>query len=150
MKLAVLVVVLGMLAGCSLPPETSATSPTPHAGKSANPEALAAREAIKPDPYWDFGQTVQITGQGFLPADLVAECCKPLVFENLTTSPVTVAFDHQLVNSGPIPPGGAFTYTPLNVESLVYHAQEHPEWPHGKIQVNQMFESLAGVRFTVS
>jgi len=131
-----------MLAACALPPAVVALpTPTPHVARSADPAALATREAVKPDPYWDYGQTVQITAQGFLPADLVSTCCLPLVFKNLTSAPVTVSFDHQLVTLGPIPPGGTASYAPPNIESVVYHAVEHPEWTHGKIQVNQTFES---------
>lgn len=129
-----------VLAGCGLPPETAA-SPTPHVARSYDVQANDAREASKPDPNWDYGQTVQITVQGFMPANLVSTCCQPVVFKNLTSTPVTVAFDHQLVNSGAIQPGANFTWVPPNVESVVFHAVEHPDWGHGKIQVNQTFES---------
>lgn len=135
--------------GCALPPETGA-APTAHPIRAANPDAMAAREALKPNPDFDFGQTVQITPSGFMPADLVGECCKPLVWKNLSGAPVTIVFDHQQVNSGAIAPNGTFVYKPPNVESVVYHSQEHPDWPHGHIQVNQMFESLNYGSFTVS
>jgi hypothetical protein len=140
-KAVILVLATVSLAGCALPPETAATTPTPHPAKSFDAQANAAREAASPDPNWDYGQTVSIKAQGFLPADLVSICCQPVVFKNLTEAPVTVVFDHQLVNSGPIAPGSSFTWTPPNVESVVFHAVEHPEWTHGKVQVNQSFES---------
>lgn len=136
-----LIVVAVFLTGCALPPETVATSPTPHVARSFDLAANDAREAARPDPFWDYGQTVQITDEGFKPADLVSVCCKPVFFKNLTSAPVTIAFDHQLVNSGAIQPAASFSWTPPNMESVVYHALEHPDWARGKIQVNQTFES---------
>lgn len=129
-----------VLSGCGLPVLSVAPTPPPHPGRSADPAALAAREAVKPDPNFDFGQTVQITSDGFHPASLVAMCCQSITWKNLTAAPVTVTLDRLNVNSGPIPPGGSFVWTPPNMQSVTYHADRHPEW-HGQIQVNQTFES---------
>jgi hypothetical protein len=100
----------------------------------------ALREAQSPDPHFDYGFVVQITAQGFHPQWLVSGCCKPVTWENMTSSTASVVFDHQLVNSGPIPPGGKFVWTPPNVESVTYHAESDPA-KTGALQVNQMFES---------
>jgi hypothetical protein len=128
-----------LLAGCGLPPAIAAATPSPSAIRYANPAAMAAREAVKPDPAFDFGQTIQITTGGFHPATLVSECCKPILFKNLTRATVTLVLGHP-ATSNQIPAGGTYTYKPANMQSITYHAQENPDW-HGAIQVNQTFES---------
>lgn len=104
------------------------------------PPRDAPREAASPDPNFDFGYVVQITARGFHPQWLVSGCCRAVTWKNLTGAPVSVVFDHQLVDSGPIPPGGSFTFTPHNVQSIAYHAGGNPSMI-GVLQVNQMFES---------
>ncbi len=138
-----------ILAGCGLPLSVARPTPTPHPARSADPVAMAAKEALHPDPYFDFGLTVQITPQGFHPAVLIAECCKTITWKNLLDTAVTVTFDHQRVSSGQIPPGGTWTFTPPNMQALTYHADGRPDF-HGAIQVNQTFESMARTPFTDS
>jgi hypothetical protein len=109
-------------------------SPTP------KPLSGASREAISPDPNFDYGYTVHITAQGFLPHWLVATCCQPITWKNLTGTTASVVFDHLGVASGPIPPGGSFTFTPKNVESIAYHSGVDTSF-HAVVQVNQSVES---------
>ena len=56
----------------------------------------------------------------------------------MTARTLSVVFDHQKVDSGRIPPGGTFVFTPPNPESITYHAG--PDLP-GVLQVQQAFES---------
>jgi len=140
LRLAAFVAVLTILTGCSLPLATASPSPTPQVARSADIPGMDAREAAHPNPDFDFGHTVQFTTEGFHPSILVAACCAPITWQNLTNAPVTVVFDHQLVSSGPIPTGGIWTYTPPTMGSFTYHAVGHPDL-HGAVQVNQTFES---------
>lgn len=120
----------------------SATLPPTGARPSGAPEEgrAAPREAVSPDPNFDYGFVVQITDKGFHPQWLVSACCKAVTWKNLTGGPASVVFDHQLVNSGPIPPGGTFVFTPHNVQSIAYHSAGDPSMI-GVLQVNQTFES---------
>jgi hypothetical protein len=52
-----------------------------------------------------------------------------------------VVFDHLGVSSGAIAPGGAWAYTPRNVESIAYHAAIGSAVVRGIIQVNPAIES---------
>jgi hypothetical protein len=118
----------------TLPPTGARPSVVPEVGRDA------PREAVSPDPNFDYGFVVQITDRGFHPQWLVSACCKAVTWKNLTGSPASVVFDHQLVNSGPIPPGGTFVFTPHNVQSIAYHSAGDPAMI-GVLQVNQTFES---------
>ncbi len=118
-------------------PSTAATTATP---SPSSERSAAEREAESPDPNFDFGFTVQITADGFHPYQLVALCCQAITWKNLTDATQTVAFDHLLVTSGPIPPGGTWVFVPKNVESISYHAGTKPSM-RGVVQVNQSFES---------
>ena len=102
----------------------------------SEPTAETAREARSPDPAFDYGFVVQITPSGFRPAVLVAACCSPIVWINLTDKPNSVAFDVESGGSGPIAPGASWTFTPPNAESLAYHSTTYPSMT-GAVQVNQ-------------
>lgn len=134
----VLVAALLALSGCS--GFSGLAQPTPTPNPSANPAAMAAKEAIHPDPNFDFGYTVQITTAGVHPAWLVADCCQAVTWKNLTHQPVSVVLDHLTVSSGTILPGATWVYTPTHVQSITYHIDGQPDL-HGAIQVNQTFES---------
>jgi hypothetical protein len=123
-------------------PHASSSVTAPLTGRSpvADDPATAPREAASPDPNFDYGFVVQITPKGFHPQWLVSGCCKPVTWRNLTGDTVSVVFDHQLVDSGPIAPGGTFVFTPHNVQSIAYHAGTNPSMI-GVLQVNQTFES---------
>lgn len=101
------------------PAHVSAVTPGPL------PSALPAtfnREAANPDPHYDFGLVVQITPDGFHPAELVAPCCMPVMWQNLTSVSQAIWFDAFAFGSGPIASGTAYTYTPKSALSLFYHS----------------------------
>jgi hypothetical protein len=129
-----------LLSGCGK--SDAATAPTPAAAHTATPKPLSgpSREAISPDPNFDFGYTVHITSKGFLPHWLVATCCQSITWQNLSGVTTSVVFDHLGVVSGPIPPGGTFSFTPKNVESIAYHSGTDTT-AHAVVQVNQSTES---------
>jgi hypothetical protein len=140
--LTILVVLTGLflLSGCGA--SDAVTTPAPTVVHSPTPKPLTgpSREAISPDPNFDFGYTVHITTKGFLPHWLVATCCQAITWQNLTGVTTSVVFDHLGVVSGPIPAGGTFTFTPKNVESIAYHSGTDTA-AHAIVQVNQSTES---------
>ncbi len=129
-----------LLSGCSASDAVPTPVTTPTATPRHSPLSAYAREAASPDPYFDLGFTVHIRTAGFLPHQLVSPCCQPITWRNETGAPVIVAFDHLVVTSTPIPPGGTFVFTPKNVESITYHAAENPTM-RGAVQVNPSTES---------
>ena len=117
-------------------PTPPLAAPTPRATSSTGYPA----EQTHPDPNYDTGFWIQITTTGFKPAWLVAPCCQAITWKNFTNLPVTVVFDHVLGGSQtPIPPGGTYIFTPLNVESITYHSGTNPSL-NGRISVNQLAE----------
>jgi hypothetical protein len=124
-----------LLGACSSGAASPPANRTP--AVSHTPEPLPSRSL---DPNFDWGQVVLITPAGPHPAWLVATCCRPITWVNQTTGTVSVAFDHQAVRSGAIPPGGRWTYHPPNVESIVYRSGQGVAFT-GNVQVNQTFES---------
>ena len=135
---ALVVGVCGLVAACgSTATSSSSTAPTPAPTRA--PLVIGEREAVSPDPAFDLGFTVHVTDRGFQPQWLVAPCCKAITWKNLTGHAVQVVFDHQPVDSGPIPPGGTFAFTPPNVESIAYHEGGNPDVA-GVLQVNQTQE----------
>ena len=61
------------------------------------------------------GQNIIIKDGRVLPQDLQASITAPIVWYNLSSSPQRVIFDDYKdypVDSGTIPPGGTFTWTP--------------------------------------
>lgn len=103
------------------------------------PDCETRREAVDPDPAFDYGFVVQITPTGFHPQQLVAACCAPIVWINLTNRPLSVVFDVEQGNSGLIPPGGQWRWTPPNTEAVAYHCGTLPAMSGG-VQVNQTSE----------
>ena len=47
-----------------------------------------------------------------------------MTWKNLTSVTVSIVFTYEGVNSGPIPPGGSWSFTPPHVESIAYHTGE--------------------------
>ena len=129
-----------MLSGCStsdVPASPAAATPAAqHVTAAPTPIDQVQREAASPDPNFDYGFTVQITPGGFYPHVLVAACCQPITWHNLTAHATSVAFDVLLVTSPSIPPGGTWVYTPHNVESIAYHSGVDASVT-GAVQVNQ-------------
>ena len=117
--------VVGCGATTPSPSATTAPSRTPAATLVPNGSFVpdpALREAQSPDPSYDYGYVVQVTPQGFHPAELLSGCCLPVTWRNLTSETVSIVFDHQYVSSPPIPPGGTWAWTPPHIESITYHA----------------------------
>jgi hypothetical protein len=121
---------------------TPSVAPSTYSGTSPTPPFTPAEasEAANPDPSFDYGFTVQATIEGFHPRWLVAVCCRPIVWKNMTAGPIVVVFDHLAVSSGPIAPGATWSFTPRNVQSIAYHYAADPS-VHAVLQVNQPFES---------
>lgn len=124
--------VTGMLAltscgggGSSAP---AATGPAPASS------APASTVASTIDPNFDFGQTVLITPTGFRPRWLVSLVGKTITWRNESNVTTSVVFDHASVRSGPIPPGGTYTYDPRTALSITYHSGVNPHL-HGSVQV---------------
>ena len=113
----------GACGGGGAPGASQSTSATPTVSRS-------------PDPNFDSGQKIFITAHGFRPKWLVSIWKLPVVWVNQTNETQTVIFDHQLVRSGPIPPGGTFQWTSNNVQSVTYHSGTIAG-AHGAIQVSQ-------------
>lgn len=63
------------------------------------------------DPSNDSGGQIVISSGGLLPFNLLVNIGQPIVWTNLTSSPVVVQFIDDPVTSPPIPPCGTFTYT---------------------------------------
>jgi hypothetical protein len=116
-----------MLAACGGSP----ASPSPSLPTSAAPTASRS-----PDPFFDSGQKIFITSKGFRPRTLVSVWKMPVVWVNQTGQPQSVVFDHQLVHSGAIPPGGTFSWTSNTVISVTYHSGTM-HGAHGAIQVDE-------------
>jgi hypothetical protein len=129
-----------LLSGCGT--SDAVTMPAPTVAHSSTPKPVSgpSREAVSPDPNFDYGYTVHITAQGFLPHWLVSTCCQAITWQNLTSMTTSVVFDHIGVASGPIPPGGTFVFTPKNVESISYHLGTDAS-ARAVVQVNQSVES---------
>jgi len=121
-RCALLLAVVALLAGAACTGSSPAATNTPTPSRS-------------PDPNFDSGQKVFITNTGFRPRWLVSIWKLPVVWVNQTDSVQTVIFDHQLVRSGPIPPGGTFSWTSDHVVSVTYHAGTMKA--RGAIQVSQ-------------
>ncbi len=68
------------------------------------------------------GQQIIITVGGFLPKRLYATPSVLVVWTNLTDQPQQVVFDHFAVSSPEIPPGGTFTWSSQDSESISYHS----------------------------
>lgn len=90
--------------------------------------------AHRTDPNFDFGQTVTITTSGFRPRQIVTLLGRPVQWRNSSGVTQSVVFDHFPQRSGPIPPGGTWTFTPRNEISITYHSGTRPEL-HGAVEV---------------
>ena len=75
---------------------------------------VVPREEYSPDrpikPLTDTGQQIIISSSGLLPRTLFAPSPVALTWTNLTSKPVTVTFAGSGISSGPIAPGGSWTY----------------------------------------
>ena len=88
------------------------------------------------DPNFDTGQTVLVTATGARPLWLVSLVGTPVTFRNVSSTTKRVVFDHAAVRSGPIPPGGTFTWRPQLPLSYTYHV--------GRVRARVQVSSLEG------
>lgn len=121
----------GVLALTSCGGGSSAPASSGAPSTSAPPASTAASTI---DPNFDFGQTVLITRTGFRPRWLVSLAGKTITWRNESHVTASVVFDHESVRSGPIPPGGTYTYDPRTALSITYHSGVNPHL-HGSVQV---------------
>lgn len=129
-----LVALLGVwLAACGGGPPASRSKASPVPLRSFDLEGAYSREAQSPSPEYDRGYTV-LLDTTVRPHWLASLCCHPITFKNVTAAPLTVIFDHQPISSGSIPPGGSWTWTPLNPESVTFHVGGDSA-RQGKIQI---------------
>jgi hypothetical protein len=83
------------------------------------------------------GQNIIIKGGRVLPQTLEASMSAPVVWYNLSSSPQRILFDNytnDAVDSGTIPPGGTFSWTPPSGGPFNY--QLEPSGFEGKVVVN--------------
>jgi hypothetical protein len=81
------------------------------------------------------GQNIVILKQGCFPHELQASVTAPIVWYNLSKEPQRVVFQHFPVDSGTIPPGGTFTWTPGGAVIVNYRLD--PSGKICKLAVNQ-------------
>jgi hypothetical protein len=84
------------------------------------------------DPNFDTGQTVLVTAHSAMPLWLVSLVGNPVSFRNVSETTKRVVFDHAAIDSGPIPPGGTFTWRPTLPLSYTYHVGS----VHARVQVS--------------
>jgi hypothetical protein len=110
--------------GASVQP-TSGLTPSPSPDATAGP-CPAGQSFAK-------GQVVCITDDGVEPRLLVAIVGNTITWRNETSEPQTVTFVAFDTHSGPIPPGGTWSYTPKLPLSLAYRVSTTERL--GQIQV---------------
>jgi hypothetical protein len=97
----------------------SGASVQPTSGLTSSPSPDAT--ACDMDPSFDFGQVVCITETGVRPRVLVSIAGQAVTWRNETSAPQSIRFVAFAAHSGPIPPGGTWSYTPKLPLSLAYH-----------------------------
>jgi Ni,Fe-hydrogenase I small subunit len=138
---ALAAVCVAVLGGCSSNGPSPAPSPSPSGfrvlGKvtPAKPGAPLPTVPPKLSPLSYIGHVVYITHQRFVPKILVAGINHPVVFVNCTNTTQTVRFTNYEVpaGSGPIPPGGHWTFHSTYTGSYLYVAASPP--PPGQAQL---------------
>jgi hypothetical protein len=114
--------------------EGAGTEPTTSPPSSADPTGIAA------NPNFAFGQEVFITEEGVVPQELLARVNEAITFRNETSRTQSVHFDnYRGIDSGPIPPGRTWVYTPTATVSIVYHSTYQPDL-QGQVQVHPTVE----------
>lgn len=89
------------------------------------------------EPGLNPGQNVIIKNGKVMPQTLEASISAPVVWYNLSASPQRIIFDNyknNSVDSGTIPPGGTFTWTPPSGGPFNY--QLEPSGFEGKVVIN--------------
>lgn len=144
MAVTLLAAALAVLPGCG----ASSSSSSPQTGSGAPSAASTSPGAAASTSYYAkdrgnaqfaMGTTVVITRSGFQPQQLLAPVGYAIVWKNLSGSTQSVHLDNfgSRVDSGPIPPGGSWSFNPKAQLSIVYHSTYHPRF-HGQLQVQQV------------
>jgi hypothetical protein len=89
-------------------------------GKTVTVPRDTAKHAITPQV--GDGQQIIVSVAGFLPARLYSTPSEPIVWTNLTDQPQKVIFDYFSVSSPEIPPGGTWSWTTQDSESIAYRS----------------------------
>ena len=97
----------------------ASAQPTSGLTPSPSPDATAA---CSQDPDFDYGQVACITATGVQPRVLVTIVGRQVTWRNETSAPQTISFVAFAAHSGPIPPGGTWSYTPKLPLSIAYRA----------------------------
>jgi hypothetical protein len=81
------------------------------------------------------GSKVLITNKGFQPNNLLSHTGK-ITWRNVSSRTESVHFDNydRRVDSGPIPPGGSWSFTQTKLVSIVYHSTYDRRF-HGHVEV---------------
>ena len=102
----------------------------------SDPTTTLPSEGGRPiQPVVSAGQNIVILEQGCFPQELQASITAPVVWYNLSKESQRVVFEHFPVDSGTIPPGGTFTWTPGGAVILNYKLE--PSGKVCKLAVNQ-------------
>ncbi len=130
------------LGACSSPPSNAPRSCPNSASEvaSARPPAPASplpKQSI--DPNIDNGQQILITGHKFIPHWLVSIVDEDVVWWNQTSKVQRIRFQNGTVDSGPIKPGGSFSYRPTDSVSIPYASVTDPH-AKGVIQVEPFLD----------
>ena len=104
-------------------------------GPSDPTTTLPSEDGRPIQPVVSPGQNIVILKQGCFPQELQASVTAPIVWYNLSKEPQRVVFEHFPVDSGTIPPGGTFTWTPGGAVILNYELE--PSGKVCKLAVNQ-------------
>jgi YVTN family beta-propeller protein len=96
-------------------PAAPAPQPAP-----ATPPATAAGTAAGD------GQSVRISGFAFTPASLTVAPGQTVTWTNADSVPHTVTADGGAWDSGRLPPGASFSFTPARPGTYAYHCAIHP------------------------
>ncbi len=104
-------------------------------GPSDPTTTLPSEDGRPIQPVVSPGQNIVLLKQGCFPQELQASVTAPIVWYNLSKEPQRVVFEHFPVDSGTIPPGGTFTWTPGGAVILNYELE--PSGKICKLAVNQ-------------
>jgi hypothetical protein len=98
---------------------------------SSPPSSTSGKIKIPPS----VGSNVLITNSGFKPDNLLAPEGK-LTWKNVSSKTESVHFDNydRRVDSGPIPPGGSWSFEQNSLISIVYHSTYDKRF-HGHVEV---------------
>ncbi len=104
-------------------------------GPSDPTTTLPSEDGRPIQPVVSPGQNIVVLKQGCFPQELQASVTAPIVWYNLSKEPQRVVFEHFPVDSGTIPPGGTFTWTPGGAVIMNYRLE--PSGKVCKLAVNQ-------------